>query len=195
MAWDVRYRTVGSDDRLAMLSARRTLAHPWLCRCAPHRRRWRWPRRRSIDGNQSTPVSRRAEERRRIDVPVALAKAEVEPFGGRADEVARLQRGADIDLRRGQASVGGRPAVALFDHHETNAGDDSVEPDRTVGGRHHRCTGLGSVLQSSVPRAERARRGPKGLDDRRRNRRPIARWGEQGERHGQADHGLAPTVR
>ncbi len=205
---DVQLRAIGVDDRLTMLSpsiharppvsgrpARPVRSRPphlaspsRRCR-ACHGWRGRWPGRRAVDGYQSRPMTKRTQEQGGIDVPIALAKAKIEPVGCRTNDVALSHPCADHDSCCRQAAVRGRAPVGLFDHQKAHTGDNPAESHDPGSRGDHARAGQWFVFQSAIARAVAAGWSAKSVDDRRRDRRLIAVGREQSERREHADHG------
>ena len=141
------------------------LAHPLWRRCTRQggRRCPTWWR--TVEWDEPRSVPEESQERSWVDVSVADAKPEVEPVGRGADGVALAHLRCDGHARRRQSAIRRRATIGLFDHHIPHAGDHPVERDnsrRSGNDARARCR---LILQSSVPRAVRARRRTERVDD------------------------------
>ncbi len=80
-------------------------------------------RRPPVDRYESGSPSEFADERRRVDVPFALAKPEVEPHAGGTDRRPGHDGVTGMQRRRHEPSVGRTPPVGVADDDEPCAGD------------------------------------------------------------------------
>src|SRR4029079_7171429 len=151
--------------------------------------RWRRPASRpTADRYEAGPEPEVTEKRRRIDVALPLAEAEEEPVGGRRHRVALPHDGAERHTRGREAPVGCGSTVGLVDHEVANAGHETVEPHDARGRGDHRRTRGRLVLQTTVARTERAQRRAERIDNRRGDRRQVARRHGHDQRDDRADH-------
>ncbi len=152
-----------------------------------------------------------AEQELGIDVDVADTGAEVERVAGGAQPLALAHGVAPPDVDRAEEGGRGAHPVGVEDDDVELASDRPGEGDDPVGGRSHRLTVGGVVLDAAVAGHPALGGRPERVDDGGVDRRPVGdavgrravgrrgrgqseheRYGHQ---HGEPRHGFPPGVR
>ena len=110
-------------------------------------------------GHQARAAPPAAETGRRVEVPIAVAKAEVHRCRGRAHHFANAHGVAGAPDRPIEIAIRRHEAVVLEHHDVHRAGHQAAEADDTARNGPHRGARRDAVFKATVPGAVRTRRG------------------------------------
>ena len=168
--------TVGVDGRFGHVIGAGPHGHPLRVHGGAHHGRWRRPaRRRPVDGHEPRSIPQHAEERGRIDVSIAWRRPKkkcsvVVPTTSPGSHTPAPARSSGAET-----AVRGGATVGLRDHEVAHAGDDTAERHDACGAATTGEPGGGWYSNPRLP-GQNAHAGARnGSDDRRIDRRLVAR--------------------